>query len=156
MWGEQVEPEQINFEWPADIEMIWPTVKLQSLEMKSNASVLSSVRCVLSNGISSPVFEAPGEVHDTERTLEFTPSTKVRYVQAHDEESDTISRIHFMDETKQDIACYNPYEMRKRGPVLRLSDQEVPIGVYGVLGKKGYFTTFGLIVKAWEVDNATE
>ena len=73
MWGEQVEPSEINFEWPADIEMIWPTVKLEAIEFKSNAAVLSSVRCVLSNGITSPVFEQEGVLHEREETIWFDP-----------------------------------------------------------------------------------
>ena len=92
MWGEQVEADAINFEWPADIEMIWPTVKLESLELKCNASVTSSVRCVLSNGISSPVFEKEGVVHEEEGTCTFSPSTNVRYVQASDEDGDRLEK----------------------------------------------------------------
>ena len=75
MWGEQVEPGEINFQWPADIDMIWPTVKLESITFKSNAAVLSSVRCVLSNGITSPVFEREGVEyeHEREETIHFDP-----------------------------------------------------------------------------------
>lgn len=64
LWGEQVSTEEINFEWPdASSDIIWPSVQLHTLEMKSFACVLSSIRCVLSNGISSPVFERNGINH---------------------------------------------------------------------------------------------
>ena len=55
--------------------MIWPTVKLESITFKSNAAVLSSVRCVLSNGITSSVFEQEEVEHDHEReeTIRFDP-----------------------------------------------------------------------------------
>jgi len=69
LWGEQVESDKINFEWPLEADMIWPNVRLQSLEMKTNASVLSSVRCVLSNGISSPVFENAAVAHEDQATI---------------------------------------------------------------------------------------
>ena len=61
-----------------------------------------------------------------------------------------------MDDSQQVMDSYNPYDMKRRGPVLKLRDEETLIGVYGVLGKKDYFTSFGFIVKAWEVVNATE
>ena len=64
MWGEQAAPNEVTFEWPLESDKMWPTVRLQALEMKSNSSVLSSVRCVLSNGISSPVFEMEGASHE--------------------------------------------------------------------------------------------
>ena len=137
-------------------------VKLQSLEMKSNASVLSSIRCVLSNGISSPVFEfkrKDGEeedlIHEFTGVVNFGPGDIIRYVQAHDEEQKTISRICFLGEDKQELASYNPFELRRKGPVLKLREEEILIGVYGVLGKEGYFTSFGFIVKAWELMNNT-
>lgn len=156
LWGEQVEADAINFEWPKEEDMIWPKVKLQSLELKSNSSVLSSVRCVLSNGISSPVFENENVTHDEEGSMNLGGPKPVRFAQAHDEESDTISRIFVMDEQRQEIASYNPFEMRNRGPVLKLRDEETLIGVYGVMGKKDYFTSFGFIVKAWEIETSRE
>jgi len=61
-----------------------------------------------------------------------------------------------MDEARQEIASYNPFEMRQRGPVLKLRNEESLIGVYGVLGKQGYFTSFGFIVKAWELESQRE
>ena len=150
LWGEQVAGSEINFEWPADIEMIWPTVKLESLEFKSSASVLSSVRCVLSNGITSPVFEKEGTIHENNETVRLDSSTTVRHVQAFDEEANTISRLYFLDDENQVLSNYNPYNLRQRGPVLKLREEETLVGVYGVLGKKDYFTSFGFIVKAWE------
>mmetsp|Transcript_22817 Transcript_22817/g.28262 ORF Transcript_22817/g.28262 Transcript_22817/m.28262 type:complete len:116 (+) Transcript_22817:662-1009(+) len=115
--------------------------------MKSNASVLSSVRCVLSNGISSPVFENERVNHDSEQTI-LLGAAKVRYLQAHDEGGDNVCRIFLMDANRKDVAFYNPLEMKKKGALLKLRDEESLIGVYGVMGKKNYFTSFGFIVKA--------
>ena len=37
--------------------------------------------------------------------------------------------------------------MTKKGALCKLGSDETLIGVYGVLGKKDYFTSFGFIVK---------
>ena len=117
--------------------MIWPTVRLQSLEMKSNASVLSSVRCVLSNGISSPVFENEnaGVKHDQTEIINLDPSRQIRFLQAYDDGSQSISRVFFMDESNEEITSYNPFEMKKKGPMLKLRPTETVLGVYGVNDK---------------------
>lgn len=61
-----------------------------------------------------------------------------------------------MDAHKNDLGMYNPFEMRKRGPILKLRDEETIIGVYGVIGPKGFFTSFGFVVKAWELEQTRE
>ena len=81
---------------------------------------------------------------------------EVRYLSAHDSGGANVCRIFFMDEHRHDIACYNPLEMKKKGAVTKLRDGESLIGVYGVVGKKEYFTSFGFIVKSYEEDAATE
>ena len=81
---------------------------------------------------------------------------KVRYLSAHDGGGDNVCRIFFMDENRQDITSYNPLEMKKKGAVTKLREVESLIGVYGVVNKKEYFTSFGFIVKAWEDNAATE
>ena len=110
---------------------------------------------MLSNGISSPVFEKEDVNHDTIKSITFQSNKKVAFVQAHDGDGDTISRIHFMDEQKQELGCYNPYSLTQKGPLLRIQDGEELIGVYGVKDKSNYFTSFGLIVKAWESASGT-
>jgi len=80
----------------------------------------------------------------------------VKYLSAHDADRDNVCRIFFTDENRNDIACYNPLEMKKKGAVTKLRDEESLIGVYGVVGKKEYFTSFGFIVKAWEEDSSAE
>jgi len=72
--------------------------------MKSNASVLSSVRCILSNGISSPVFENPNVTHDNDEEIVIGSDKNVHYLSAHDGAGDNICRIYFMDKKKADIA----------------------------------------------------
>ena len=139
---------------------MWPNVRLQALELKSNSSVLSSVRCVLSNGISSPVIEKSAELteqgHEKVQMLAFGATSRIAFVQAHDNNLDTISRLFFMDEAKNDVALYNPFNLSKKGPVLKLRDEEELIGVYGVCGKADHFTSFGFIVKAWELEEELE
>ena len=61
-----------------------------------------------------------------------------------------------MDEGKEDVAHYNPFDLPKKGPVLKLRDEEELIGVYGVSGKANYFTSFGFLVKAWEIDESAD
>ena len=45
--------------------------------------------------------------------------------------------------------------MKKKGAVLKLRETDQLIGVYGVMNKKEYFTSFGFIVKALEETEAT-
>jgi len=61
-----------------------------------------------------------------------------------------------MDEARNEIASYNPTNMKRKGPVLKLRDEETLIGVYGVKDKKGFFTSFGFIVKAWVQESQLE
>ena len=66
MWGEKVnqykKKYKKNFEWPTEkkIKRLPKDVYLSSIEFKSDHldfSGISSVRCILSNGLSSPVFQ---------------------------------------------------------------------------------------------------
>lgn len=61
-----------------------------------------------------------------------------------------------MDEYRQDIASYNPLEMKKKGAVIQLNDEEQLIGVYGVKGKQDHFTSFGFIVKVYDPEEPDE
>lgn len=40
-----------------------------------------------------------------------------------------------MDETNEEITSYNPFEMKKKGPMLKLRPTETLLGVYGVKDK---------------------
>ena len=60
MWGTKVKKDKINFDWPKKelLEQMPEGVYLKSLEFKAQSNgVLISVRCNLSNDLSSPKFE---------------------------------------------------------------------------------------------------
>ena len=58
-WAQRVVAEKINFEWPtqAMLDQMPPGVSLKSLHFKSISGLITSVKCTLTNGIESPVFE---------------------------------------------------------------------------------------------------
>ena len=65
LWGERVSEDEINFEWPTPeiFAQMQPDVTIQSIEFKTysqSSTAVSSVKVILSNGESSPVFEKSG------------------------------------------------------------------------------------------------
>ena len=46
--------------------------------------------------------------------------------------------------------------MTKKGALCKLRNEETLVGIYGVMGKKEYFTSFGFIVKVLEDETAAE
>ena len=66
MWGRKdYEGDEVNFEWPSHGELMLkhaPGTYLKQIEFKSSYSGrwLSSVKCYLSDGTESPVFEKEG------------------------------------------------------------------------------------------------
>ena len=76
LWGEQVEPEEIDFEWPNEevIQSLPEDVSLESITFKKVFDdVISSVNCTLSNGESSGAIEAEGVEHEAPSTITFDP-----------------------------------------------------------------------------------
>lgn len=88
-----------------------PEVFLKSLELKSHAqgaSYISSVRCVMSNGESSPELMKEGMTHSDAKTIHFDPVGRpVRYIQAWDHCHST-RRLTFSDENNLEIDSYDP------------------------------------------------
>ena len=71
MCGYAVPADEINFEWPTK-EMILSLpedIELNALEFKSHGGGLSSVCCVLSNGLVSPVYQNFANSHDKNEIL---------------------------------------------------------------------------------------
>ena len=63
MWGQKVEENAINFSWPTQeiIDELPPDVSLMTLDLQKAKGVwyFSSVRCILSNHLASPLFQNP-------------------------------------------------------------------------------------------------
>ena len=61
-------------------------LSLKSIEFKSVSgnNPISSVRCTLTNGVSSPLFEKAGVSHEKPATYNFDVNRKVCKVEAHD------------------------------------------------------------------------
>ena len=70
-------------------------VTLKSLEIKGH-SVISSVKCTLSNNESSPVFEKANYGHSNLKTINFDPQRPVKAVSACDAGSSAFE-FHFKD-----------------------------------------------------------
>ena len=66
LWGQKDE-SLINFEWPTKdmIEDLPADVTLKSLKFKEihKGCAISSVKCTLTNGQESPLFEMKGQHH---------------------------------------------------------------------------------------------
>ena len=80
MFGERCSPDELNMEWPDKLTQITAEISLRSIEFKSYAngdSRISSVRCTLTNGVSSPLFEKEDVVHYHPVTYNFDPNKKV-------------------------------------------------------------------------------
>lgn len=115
MWGEQVGPGVVNFEWPTpDMLKVLPNdVSMASITLKTYTEGhdnISSVSCSLSNGLKSPVFEVQdGRPHYRPKTLLL--NQRVRAVQAHSiSEGPRVNayRLTFLDDQRQELGSYNP------------------------------------------------
>ena len=76
LWGQKASNRQINFEWPSqdEFDQMSTHVRLTSLEFKYNDAI-SSVRCVMSDSNTSPVFESQsnggGSEHSHSKRINF-------------------------------------------------------------------------------------
>ena len=61
-----------------------------------------------------------------------------------------ITALKFIDKDEEEICSYNPHE--RNDPILEqtMREDEEIFGVFGVMGKCSYLTTFGFIVKIRE------
>ena len=73
-WGEMVNTESINFEWPnkTGFERMDPAITLTSLTFKTDGGQISSVMCTYSNGDESPTYEKEAfEHHSSQGSVTF-------------------------------------------------------------------------------------
>ena len=84
LWGKHVSENEVNFQWPS-IELLKQmdrAVHLKSIKFKCYTNgLITSVRCHLSNSVSSPTFKQQGldasYLQDT-RMIEFDQSRPIR------------------------------------------------------------------------------
>ena len=72
-------------EWPDRWTQMTADVSLKSIEFKTRANAdswISSVRCTLTNGVASPLFERAGVAHHHPVTYNFDANRKVCKVDA--------------------------------------------------------------------------
>ena len=163
LWGvEQVDDEEIDFEWPTQ-EMFAnmnPNERLHSLEFKTRErDGLGSVKVNLANGESSEALEKQGVTGYysefwNEEKISFKPDNSIREVGACTGPSSiSIQLLRFYDSTGNKVYEYNPYNSecgeRRVPEEIRheIADNEELIGVYGVKEKKNWLSNFGFIVK---------
>ena len=126
------------------------TVKLTSINFKEDGKGgLSSVCCNYSNGQKSPAFEKANYNHQFPETIEFTDITKIRKVFTSLDSATWryLTSIRFLDRNEDEVGVYNPRNYTYPECEQVIKENEELFGVYGVKGKKKYFTTFGFIVK---------
>ena len=86
-------------------------VSLKSIEFKSAADI-SSVRCTLTNGVSSPLFEKAGVTHNNPIAYNFDANRKVCKVEASTPESGYLYQLKFFDSTGAVLFNYNPHNQK--------------------------------------------
>lgn len=73
-WGEMVNKDCINFEWPTRtmFASMDPHVRLTKLTFKTDGGQVSSVKCTYSDDSESPAFENSGfKHHSSEGSVTF-------------------------------------------------------------------------------------
>ena len=132
------------------IDEMPPDVKLEALDLQKCWGVwyFSSVRCILSNSVASPLFQKVGPVHDHPRSMdlaEVQARAKIRAIGAS-QDAKGMWRIQFMDKARNMLYEYNPDRHNHGTTVFEMAANEELIGVYGVKDKQSYFTSFGFLV----------
>ena len=72
VWGLRID-YAYNFEWPTQqmLDQLAPDVYLQSMEFKDHGGCISSIKCTLSNGLSSKSFKGKNDAHYNPETITF-------------------------------------------------------------------------------------
>lgn len=122
------------------------------MEVKCHAvgsTYISSVRCFMSNGETSPVLTREGVYSVDAKTINFDPvRNPVRFIQAWDHCNST-RRLTFLDKNQNEIDHYDPSgSYAREGTIHELAPNEQIIGVYcHHQSHERWFTSFGFIVK---------
>ena len=143
MWGWKASGDNINFEWPEKslLDQMSSAVYLKSLDLKAQSNgVLVSIRCNLSNGVSSSIFEKEGidEVFNYvnhPETIEFDQTRPIRRVKAKNH-GNYFNEFRFYDENGDEAVSYNPANHNYTNSLTcyEIGEKEELIGVYGVKG----------------------
>ena len=124
-----------------------PETCLKSLELKHDAgSAITSVRCNLTNGMSSPAFEMIS--YQQKHYRELVLDDRVAAVAAADTYGKGIKmcRLRFFNNLGAEIASYNPKHFSYKCTMHVVADDEELIGVYGSMGPH-YISSLGFLVK---------
>ena len=111
MWGSQAFDSDITFSWPSlkDLTLMSPDVSLKAIQFKTSAnfSAIASIVCVLSNGLTSPVFENPKASFDYSltKTVTFPQPNPVKYVKVRHSQS-FVNALTFMNSNSDRIDEY--------------------------------------------------
>lgn len=137
-WGEKVRADQVNFEWPTQemLDRMQPDVHLQTLEFKGDYA-LSSARCILSSGESSPVFENADYEHECLDVVNLDPNRRARVVMAHDMEGEGSYAVclKLLDGFGCPVGEFNPGGYDCECTRYEIKENEELIGIYGVKDK---------------------
>ena len=130
-------------------------IKLDAIEFRSNDSGwLSSVSCVLSNGLESPLFKKSNDDNCGRKTLSLK-DMNIRGVHMEWERDDVYdhesTRIDFLGNGQELLCSYDPFRMTMKRSGTLLADNETLIGVYGAFDQKAWIRPFGFIVKVMPV-----
>ena len=110
MWGKNTREDQVNFSWPSQeqLNVMRFDVSLKSIEFKScHHPFVSSVKCILSNNISSPVFESAGQEHYHPTTIKLNPKRPAKRVQAFSD-GESAYRVTFKDSKGRELDAFDP------------------------------------------------
>ena len=108
-------------------------VSLRSIEFKSSGGPISSVRCTLTNGVSSLLFEKAGAGDKNPVTYNFDTNKKIRKVEASSNGShEYVAQLKFFDSANAELFSYNPSGYTNPTVAHEIGDNEELIGFYGV------------------------
>ena len=87
LYGEEVTLDKTDFSWPTkeEIQRWPPNVSLKSITFTTFHEIgrsVSSVRCILSNNESSPLFKTSEKRQSHQKTINFDANRPVKFVQA--------------------------------------------------------------------------
>ena len=122
---------------------------MAELRIKSDlkgVSTLSSLQCVLSDGTESAPFEKQGSTNFNLSCLQLERGA-VKRILLHVNNGNELYKLVFLGEQDSEVAIYCPGNHCGDPYVIDLGEEEELIGIYGVMGKKQWLTTFGFIVK---------
>ena len=158
LWGEQVPEDQINFQWPSE-EFLSKNnhndLKMRQLTIKHNEKgPISSIKCVLSDGSESPVFEENIYIHQNCQVFDFnsedTDNRSVCAVAAKDVSCRRGSCVWGLKILKNSVSQYETFSKGiGKETTFKINENEELIGVYGVKSCRAglpYFSSFSFIV----------